>query len=167
MKKSFLLLLPLLLLLLPFFIPHTALALEMNEVASEKVTPDMSFQYNIKRLKEKVTLKLYSFSPVKKSAYYKKLLRRRLSELKYIVDNDNTAYIQTASQRYSATAGQYTDYINKKNLNSEGKEARELFSSQIPILEKLRDTYEGTRAQWRFLQYDIDYLNTYSSTLPN
>ena len=80
-------------------------------VTYEAVNPGNDFAYIIKRLQEKIILAILSFSDSRKLQYYEKLLGARLSELKFVVDKKDIANIQTASQRYSATAGELTQFI--------------------------------------------------------
>lgn len=90
----------------------------------------------------------------------------RLAELKHIVDKRDIANIQTSTQRYSATAGQLTEFVlQKKNLADKKAEARELLLSHLPVVEELKSAYNDTTAEWRFVEHDVDYLKIYISQL--
>lgn len=136
------------------------------QVGAESTNPDMGYRYSIKRLREKITLLIYSFSPSKKCDYYKNLVNTRIAELKYISERKDIANIQKTSERYSATAGNATECLIQNNLDSAKKEELStLFQSQIPDIEDFQVNFDPSTAEWRFLKYDKDYLQTYISQL--
>lgn len=123
----------------------------------EEVNPTDGTQYWIKRAKEKVGL-FFSFSTESKIDFQKKLTSTRLAELKYIVENREMGYFEKATQRYFTTAGQLTDFILEKRATNVREEIKELFLSHIPVLAKLRDVYNPTTAEWRFMEDDVNYI---------
>ena len=135
-----------------------AVAQEEIVVNYERVNPNDAYKYKFKRLREKITLLVLSPSPNHKADYYEKLLNVRLAELKYVVDNKDAANIETSSGRYSATAGQLTEYIINKNLDEHKQKTADIMSSHLPVLEKLKESFDATTAVWRFIEYDVDYL---------
>lgn len=134
-------------------------------VTVEKVNPTDTFtQYFKKRLNEKISM-IFTFSSQKKADKYEALVVRRFNELVHILETDAQAHIETGTQRYFTTVGKYTEYINEKNLEDEKKEAIELIQSHKPVISDLQTNYDGTTAQWRFIQYDLDYIDTYAASL--
>lgn len=136
-----------------------------DSIQYEAVNPKDGLKYGIKRLQEKITLTLLSFSANKKADYYNQISNSRLAELKYIVDNKDEDNFEVATKRYFTTIGQYTEFLNTKKLDEKKVEAIKTFDKHKPILEKMRDSYEQTRAQWRFIHDDINYVNEYSKLL--
>lgn len=137
----------------------------LTQITYQSVNPGDDYKYVLKRLKEKIALFFYSFSPDRKYQYSKNLLEVRLAELKHVVDNKDIANIQTASQRYSASAGKLTEFVLAKNLSDRKVDLRNLFTSQVPVLETLRDSYEYNIGEYRFIQDDINSLASYISKL--
>jgi len=137
----------------------------VDNIAYEQINPSNSYSYNLKRLKEKISLVFFYRTPVKKVNFLKTLFSRRIAELKYTVDNKDIVNIQTASQRYSTTAGQMTEIVTKNNLNSEKEYLKNLFSEQVSLIEKWQAVYKYDSAEWLFLKWDIDYLKLYSEKL--
>lgn len=130
-----------------------------------KIKSNDSHFYRAKRLMEKIILKAVSPFPDIKVGYYKILLHKRLTELERLTQKQDVARIEDASQRYSATAGQLTEYVIANNLTAKAAQLKELLFSHLPLVEVARDNYPGDTAQWRFVQYDVDYLKTYISKL--
>lgn len=163
-----------LVLLLTFFLPSVSIlaqgmaegdATPAIEIAYEKVNPKDGGSYAVKRLKEKAMLALLSFSKQRKTDYYNKLVGSRLAELKYVVDKKDMASFENATTRYFATVGQFVNFLVSKNLTEEKIKARQVLTSHVPLLESLRDTYDPTTAEWRFMQDDVNYVQTYINQL--
>lgn len=121
----------------------------------ESVNPSDDYRYVLKRLKEKILLLVYSYSPSKKADYYLELTNNRLAELKHIVDKKDIANIETGSNRYSATIGELTQFINENDLINKKGGVKETLAVHIKILELLRDKFPGG-AGWLFIQQNID-----------
>lgn len=134
------------------------------DVPKEEVNPEDGTGYWIKRIKEKLWL-FFSFSDVSKLNFQKKLVNSRFSELKYIIENNQMAYFEKATQRYFTTVGQLTNFALSKKLNSEYGGVSDLLSSHLPILVSLRDKFKSTTAEWRFVEDDINYVKGYISSL--
>lgn len=131
----------------------------------EKVNPDNTFPYAIKRIREKISLKFFSFSKNKKADYLESLSATRLAELKYVVDKKNMADFEVATKRYYTAAGDYSNFITKNNLGDKKEEAKRFLSSNIPLLKKLRDSFDYRTAEWRFMQDDVNYVKLYLQNL--
>ncbi len=168
MKIKFILLVSLILTLNFLSFSSTNLASASSGVPTvdyETVNPKDGLSYGTKRLKEKIIMAVYTLFPNKKADYYLKLSNSRLAELKYIVDNNDGENFEVATKRYFTTIGQYSEYLNSKNLNDKMLAAKENLKNHGPVLEVLRDTFDPTTAQWRFVQDDINYLKNYSDSL--
>lgn len=136
-----------------------------NLVASikyEKVNPDNGMQYDFKRIKEKL-FAVFAFSTAQKVNYQTEILEVRLAELKYIVDNEDIANIETGSQRYSATAGNLTKLVVDNNMPKE--QVKLVLEQHLQILQELRKSFNDTTAEWRFIENDVNYLKIYLKEL--
>lgn len=134
------------------------------DVKLESVNPPDGMPYFFKRVREKVSLFL-AFSDESKVKIYQGMVRVRLAELKYVVEKKEMGYFEQTTLRYFSTAGQLTSVLMKSNKKDQSTLVKNEFSSQIPVLEKLRDNYDATTAEWRFIQDDINYLKGYMNDL--
>jgi hypothetical protein len=122
-----------------------------------------SFLYPLKRLNEKIKMKL-TFSEKEKERYGITLLEKRLSELASLVDRKDATYLEGSAQRFAAQAGflaNLASHGDKEMKNS----VLSYFAGYKPILEKLRDAYPANYAYWLSIQQDIDTLNILSGQL--
>lgn len=129
----------------------------------ESVNPPDGMQYLYKRIKEKLTV-FFAFSSKSKIDNYKNLLNTKLSELKFVIENKHMSYFEKSTQRYFTTAGELASLsksADKKDLES----VKELMSQHIPVLIKLRDSFEFGTAEWRFVEDDINYIKGYINDL--
>lgn len=139
---------------------------EMIKVDYEKINPSDGFGYAKKRLKDKIKLFLFSFSPAKKLELYKEILGDRLAELKYVVDKKDWSDHERTSIRYATTAGEITEFVLKnKSLENRTGEISDLLSSHLPVIMDLETNFNDTTAEWRFIKHDEDYLKIYISQL--
>ena len=160
-----------LLLVISIFSPST-FAQEQNSpppsaaktISYENINPKDGYQYSLKRLKEKLTLVILTFSAKSKYNYYNELLKTRLAELKYVVDKKDISNIETTSQRYSQTAGELVDFVLKNKLETE--KVKENLASQKKVVEELALAFNDTTAEWRFIKHTLDYIDIYISQLP-
>lgn len=127
------------------------------EVPYEEINPTDGTQYWIKRVKEKVG-NFFAFSDSGKIDFLEGLVKTRLAELKYVIDNKEMGYFEKSTQRYFTVAGELTDFIVSKKNKEGAEKVRATLSSHIPVLTKLRDTYNPTTAEWRFVEDDINYI---------
>lgn len=137
---------------------------DQTNIRYESVNPSQGYQYLMKRLKEKMNL-MFNFSTEGKIIYYKELLRVRLAELKYVVDNKSITDIETTSQRYSATAGEITNLVISYDVNNHKQEIKDLLVNHLTIIDILKGKYDDTTAEWRFVEDDSNYLKIYISKL--
>lgn len=130
----------------------------------ESVNPSDGFNYGVKRFKEKFFI-LTKITKNQKSDYYLKLIDIRLSELKYTIEKKDMDNFENSTQRYFTTIGQYTDFLKSKKVSYDKGTIEKRLSTHVPVLEKLRDSFEFTSAEYRFVQDDINYLKNYLNTL--
>lgn len=136
------------------------------QIEYEKVNPSDGFNYGLKRFKEKLYLIFLFYSKDQKIGYYSELTARRLAELKYVVENKDMANFENATTRYFVIVGQFTEFLTKNGSAGQRSRAIKSLSPHIFVLEGLRDTFEGQeKAEWRFIQDDINYLTIYTDRL--
>lgn len=135
------------------------------DVQYESVNPKDGGGYVIKRFKEKVAM-FFSFTNSGKLNNLEKQAKTRLAELKLIVDDKQMGFFEKATQRYFTTAGQMTDFVVAKKMNNNKDEVMEILSSHLPVLMILRDKFpDNTKAEWRFLEDDVNYVKMYIEKL--
>lgn len=116
------------------------------------------------RLKEKVILILLSPTPSKKAEYYMNLTKKRITELKQVVEKKDLMNIEKSSKRYFTAVGNYTEYVISKKI-SNTETAQKILIEQLNLIKKLMPTFDDTTAEWRFLKHDADYLDIYINRL--
>lgn len=132
----------------------------------EKVNPKDGFSYAVKRLQEKFFLQLYFLFPERKLDYYFELTERRLAELKFTIENKDMANFENTTTRYSSGIGEYVGFIlNTGKTDENKKKVEKLLLLHIPVLEKLRDVYDSTTAEWRFVEDDINFVKIHINSL--
>lgn len=137
-----------------------------REIVYETVNPKDGFKYKLKRGKEKMLLSFFSIFPEKKVDLYINILDARLAELKYIAENKDIANIELGSQRYSAHAGDLTSYVlADPSLKDKKSVLITLFENHLSEIKNYQNGFEGTRAEWRFLEDDYNSLKSYISKL--
>lgn len=128
-----------------------------------KINPG-NFYYNFKRLWEK-TFEYLNFPTQSKISYRESLLKTRLAELKYIVDNKVLSEVENSSKRFSYQAGILVDLIEKQNDEDRKKKIKEEFQKYNKLLDNLRDKYPANSSFWMLIQHDINTLNILSDRL--
>ncbi len=157
-----------------FLIALTAFNLSFSRVSAqlmpkidvhyESVNPPDGISYLFKRIGEKISM-FIAFSDKSKINNYKKLVNVRLSELKFIIENEKMAYFEKSTQRYFTTAGHLTSFLTSANKDDEFTPVIEQLSSHISVLTALRDKYDSGTAEWRFVEDDINYIKEYINKL--
>lgn len=154
-------------LLTAFFIcfPITTKAEDNNiNFQKETINPG-SLYYSLKRLWEK-GMNVFQFSEQAKINYEKSLLKIRLSELDYVVNNRILSEIQSSSQRVSYQAGILAEDLLKQNQPQVKEEAIKEFEKYSKFLLILRDNFENSNSSfWRLIQYDVESLKILSDRL--
>ncbi len=135
------------------------------DVVQEKVNPGDDYKYIIKRFKEKISLTFLSIVPGRKIIFLSKLVDVRLSELNYVIAKTALLNFQPANPRYSFTAANAPELILVEGSKEDRQKLIEKFKNQIPVLNKLQEPYVPDNSEWRFLQDDINSLDSYVSKL--
>lgn len=151
--------------LFPLLKVTSVYASDDTSIRYESINPNNSFKYGMKRLKEKIMMAVYSPFANKKADYYLELSNSRLAELKYVIDNKDQDNFELATKRYFTTIGQYSEFLNSKNLQDKKSQALEGLKNHTSVLESLKNTFDSRTAQWRFVQDDINYLKDYTNSL--
>jgi hypothetical protein len=158
-RKNFLFLyICLILLFNPSFIVASG---ESINIQKEKINPDSAY-YPLKRVLEK-GIGAIQLTPQSKINFYDSLLKVRLSELNYVVENKILSYIQTSSERFQYQAGTLTNEINKQNKDKQ-KIINE-YQEMKKNLEPLRDKFPANSSYWLLIQNDINTLSILISNL--
>lgn len=132
---------------------------------SNYVTPDYGVIYKLKRLQENVFLKIKS-SPAKKVDYESFILDNRLSELKYLVENQKIGYLLSSSLRYSATAGKLTDIIKQNYVFNKIPIIQAKFKEHQGVIEGLVALCQkNDNTECKYIQDGANYLKIYSNDL--
>lgn len=154
-------------LLAVFFICHPIIIKAENDninFQKEIITPG-SLLYSTKRLWEK-GMSIFKFNGQSKINYEKSLLKIRIAELDYVVNNKILSEIQSSSQRVSYQAGILTEDILKQNQLQTKEEIIKEFEKYSKFLLILRDKFENSDSSfWRLIQYDIESLKILSDRL--
>lgn len=141
---------------------------EEISIKNEAINPG-SFYYSFKRLWEK-SWEMFVFTQSSKVSFHQSLLKTRLVELNYVVENKLLGEVQTSSERFAYTAGRLTEELLKENERSsasnKGKEnlVKE-FEEMQKFLDKLRDHYPANSSFWMLIQHDINTLKILSDQL--
>lgn len=153
------------------FIPVLFFSLQINLsrvfAQDETFKPDKqsiypgSMLYPFKRLAEKVQVTL-TIPKSSKIELHQSLLRKRISELSYLVENKNINPIERSSQRFSYQAGVLIETLEKDEDSKDKKGILKDFESYKPLLSKLRDYFEANSSNWLLLQQNIDTLDILS-----
>ncbi len=151
----------LLIIFLIVFQPLAIYAEENINLKNEAINPG-SFYYSFKRLWEKGVERL-QFSRQSKITFYESLLKTRLVELNYVVENKLLSEVQTSSERFAYYAGILTQELIKQNKNKE--QTIEEFNQFSKFLENLRDKYPANTSFWMLVQHDINTLSILSGRL--
>lgn len=120
-----------------------------------------SFYYPFKRLIEKGRERLV-FSRDSKRSFYTSLLRTRLAELNFVVNNKMLSEIQSSSERFAYQAGILAE------VGEKGKDSEKLiqeFEKYSKFLDTLRDKYPANSSFWMLIQHDINTLKILSESL--
>lgn len=134
---------------------------------SQKVNPDVPPLFAIKRIQEKIILKLKS-TPEEKVNVMSNILDERLSELQAIVKNRSYGYVLLSSQRYYTLAGQITDLVIVSNLTDKVEPLKNKFQNQKKIVNEIYVAYPKNipgNEEWKYIQDDFNYLNLYLDKL--
>lgn len=147
-------------LFLIILIQTKALAANGLSLPNTIINPDKYLFYSIKRLVEKAIV-FTKFSKESKTNYYRDLTLKRMTELKYIVENNLLGEVEHSTQRLSYQVGIISDYINtnQTELKAEKKSIRDLLLSYKDLLSNLRDKYPANSSFWMLVQHSINSID--------
>lgn len=122
---------------------------------SSITTPNQTFSYTIKRLREKISLTWLGFFNQKGlGSYNAYLARERGNELIYISEHEKDQYLETSVSRYITQLGLLGEQYDAENVNTETiSTALEGFDAKF---QELRDTFPSQTAQWLLMQQSVD-----------
>lgn len=136
-------------------------------VFSQNANPSFPPLFGLKRVQEKVFLKLKS-KPEDRLEYMTHLLNNRLGELSALVNNKNYTFILPSSLRYSSLAGEVTDYTIAINSREIATETKKMFEKHKKALDDLYAIYPKNlpdNEEWKYIKDDYNYLNLYLTKL--
>lgn len=134
---------------------------------SQKANPDSSALFALKRVQEKVYLKLKS-NPASKVDYMSFMLDSRAQELDNIVENKSYGQVLKASLRYSTLAGQITEIIAANNLTDKVQPIKAQFLNHQKIIYATYVFYPKNlpeNEEWKYILDDVNYLKLYLDQL--
>lgn len=141
--------------------------LAISLLLSQRANPDFPPFFALKRIQEKVFLKLKS-NAGDRLDYMSSLLDTRLIELQNVVKNKNYDYVLKASLRYSTLAGRITELIVANNMIEQANVTREKFLSHQEIINTLYVAYPKNipdNEEWKYILDDFNYLGLYLDKL--
>lgn len=132
---------------------------------SNYITPDYGIIFGLKRFQENIFLKIKA-TPSSKVDYESAILDERLSELKYLVENQKIGYLLTSSLRYSATAGKLTEIIKQNYIFDKIPLIQAKFKSHQKIIAGLVTLCQkNDNTECKYIEDDVNYLKLYSNKL--
>lgn len=143
------------------------IAFALSLILSQKASPNIPPLFTLKRVQEKIFLKLKS-NPEKRLDYMLFLLDNRLEELGAVVRAKHYDYVLSSASRYSTLAGQITDFILANNLKDNVQNTKHTFEDHYKILVDLYVFYPKSdleNHEWKYIQDDYNYLKIYLNKL--
>lgn len=138
----------------------------LSLLLAQKASPNLPPFFGLKRLQEKVFLKLKS-TPEDRVDYMSSLLDLRLEELQNVFNAKSYGYILPSALRYSTLAGQITDLIVDNNLTDKVGTIKNQFLNHQKIVDALYVAYPKNTDdwEWKYIQDDFNYLRLYLDKL--
>ncbi len=161
--KKALIVIPIFTLLLFSFLKSVSAAENDNSFRKEAINPG-SFYYSFKRLWEK-GLEVLQFGEQAQINYKKSLLKTRLAELNYVVDQKLLSELQSSTERVSYEAGVLTNKVLKQNKKENKGDLIKVFNQYDKYLPSLRDKFPANSSFWMLIQHDINSLKILSDQL--
>lgn len=142
--------------------------LAVSLLLSQTSAPDFPPLWSLKRVQEKIFLKLKS-NPADKLDYMSFLLDRRLQELDSQVRRQRYSHILPSALRYSALAGRITDLVNTDNLKDRRNYIKNQFQNHQIVLQDIYVIYPKNtdNMEYKYIEDDINYLKIYLERLYN
>lgn len=137
----------------------------LSLIFSQSATPDNQLLFGLKRIQEKVYLKLSGSEG--RLVYMKILLDKRLVELDKMVRAESYCCILNAAQRYSTLAGQITETIESNNMKDKASSIIEQFQAHKKVLQETYRVYPKNmdNFEYKYIEDDINYLDLYLDKL--
>jgi len=133
--------------------------------ASSSATPDSPLLFQMRRLQEKLFLKLKS-SPEEKYNFQYNLLKARFEEVIKLTENKRYGIILPSTQRYFTTAGELTDLVVQNNMKSQAADLIKTLGLHLNKLTQLIEDYrKDLNTEWKFLEDDRNYILIYQDKL--
>lgn len=138
----------------------------LSLVLSQSASPDSSLLFGLKRVQEKIYLKLKN-APADKLDYMSLLLDRRLTELDSQVRRQSYGYILPSALRYSTLAGQITEMIVANKTTDKVVSTIDQFKSHLKVLQDIYVIYPKNtdNMEYKYIEDDINYLKIYLDKL--
>lgn len=137
----------------------------LSLIVSQSITPDNKLLFGLKRIQEKVYLKLTGTD--NRLEYMRSLLDKRLIELDKMVKAESYCCILNAATRYSSLAGQITEIIESANMKDKAFSTIEQFQAHKKILQETYRIYPKNtdNFEYKYIEDDINYLDLYLDKL--
>ena len=144
------------------------LIVALSLIISQTASPDFPPFWGLKRIQEKIYLKLKS-NPNQKLDYMSFQLDRRLQELKSQVERQSYGYILPSASRYSTLAGEITDMILTNNMKDKVVSITNQFKEHQKVLYDIYVIYPKNtdNMEYKYIEDDIYYLKLYLDKLSN
>lgn len=143
------------------------LGLSLSLVLSQTADPSLPMFFGLKRVQEKVFMKLKS-NPGERLDFMSGMLNSRLVELNSVVRGEKYDHVLYSSLRYSTLAGEMTDEVLANNLKSYVDPVKNQFSNHLIKLKEIYDYYpkNTSNLEYKYIEDDINYLKIYLDKLP-
>src|SRR3989344_6232813 len=140
----------------------------LSLILAQSASPDSSLLFGLKRVQEKVYLRLKN-APSDKLDYMSLLLDRRLTELDSQVRRQSYGYILPSALRYSTLAGQIAEMIMANNMTDKVASTTNQFKEHQKVLYDVYVIYPKNtdNVEYKYIEDDINYLKIYLHKLSN
>jgi len=140
----------------------------LSLILAQSASPDSSLLFGLKRVQEKVYLRLKN-APSDKLDYMSLLLDRRLTELDSQVRRQSYGYILPSALRYSTLAGQIAEMIMANNMTDKVASTTNQFKEHQKVLYDVYVIYPKNtdNVEYKYIEDDINYLKIYLDKLSN
>ncbi len=140
--------------------------LAVSLILSQTANPDFPPLFSLKRIQEKVFLKLKT-TPSERVDYMSNLLNVRLQELQNVFNHKNYGYILPSANRYFSLAGQITELAVANKLVDKITPLKQQFLNHKKVLNDIYVAYPKNtdNVEYKYIQDDINYLDLYLDKL--
>jgi len=132
----------------------------------ERVNPDKTTRYKLKRLSEKITLTRLNLMKSKNIGnFYLDLVEKRGKELIYINQTEKLAYLESTTSRYITYVGLFTETYDNNKEGIDVNRANRILSQQKELFMKEKEKYEYGSSQWLLVQQAIETADVLQSKI--